>query len=177
MGLNQQWSNEKLLFFTLDCLCQHLYRILHSKCVYFHSKCLNLYHQWVKLRKKWVNYYQEVHKSLCCFLLHRPYQGLATVTQRSTTLLTQNTFIFRNVSPNLVAGFQNTLISAHFSDPYLLPNRLLRYRSLWALAIDIIGRKYNSLEAFIDRVRMSKRGSTSIRKLPSFFQSWIYINF
>ena len=99
MGLNQQWSNEKLLFFTLDCLCQHLYRILHSKCVYFHSKCLNLYHQWVKLRKKWVNYYQEVQKSLCCFLLHRPYQGLTTVTQRSTTLLTQYTFTFLNVSP------------------------------------------------------------------------------
>ena len=49
------WTNEKLLFFTLYCLFYHLYRILHSKCVNINSMCLNLHHHWMKLRRKGVN--------------------------------------------------------------------------------------------------------------------------
>ena len=55
-GLKWDYTNEKLLFITLDCLFQHWYRFLHSKCANFHSKCLNLHHQWLKLRRKCANY-------------------------------------------------------------------------------------------------------------------------
>ena len=46
-GLKWDETNEKLLFSTLYCLFQHLYRILHSKCI-------NLHRQWMKLRRKCV---------------------------------------------------------------------------------------------------------------------------
>ena len=55
-GLKWDLTNENLLFFTLYCLFQHLYRILHSKCINFYSECLNLHCQWMKLRRKYVNY-------------------------------------------------------------------------------------------------------------------------